>query len=230
MLIAALCALATGVAFAQANQTTVGVGTDLIGTDDGAGNGAILYARFECCGVEYTIVSDDLWEVGDVTCISPAEEVVQTVANAFTIENTGGVAIDLGFEITDQDDAGGPWTMTGVAIGTAETGINQYTLALLVADNTSAGPVAGDFGAEDILTVDETGGAVADFYLDALGQFDGAPTSYVHAGADLNLWACPNVTDDQVYVFLYFQMSSAGASDASPHRVVLGVGGKITGT
>ena len=232
MLIAALFALVTGVVFAQANQTTVAVGTDLSGSDDGAADGAILYARFEVCGVAFDIVSDDLWEVGDVTCIMPSEVVVQSLANSFTIENTGGVAIDLGFEITDQDDAGGPWTMTGAVIGTPPAAIDQYTLALVVGDNSGAGATAASFGNEDILTVDETGGAVADFYLDAAGQFvPVAPaTPYAHAGADLNLWAGPNPTDDQVWVYLYFQMGSAGSSDAAPHRVVLGVGGKITGT
>jgi len=234
LLIGAVFALAAGVAFGQASQELVTVGTDLTGTDDGTTDGAILYASFSVCGVSYTIITDDEWAVGAHTtggvCISPGEEVIQDAANNFTIENTGGVAIDLGFEINDQDDLD-DWTMTGTIIGTAPATIDQYTLALLVMDPGSGPPAATEFGAEDILQVDEAAlpNPVGRFYDITNGYFRPATAGRYHneGSSGLNLWAGPG-TDDKVDVHLYFQMGSAGASDTAVHTVTINVGGQVT--
>ncbi|RKZ28466.1 hypothetical protein DRQ36_10415 [bacterium] len=236
LLIAAVFALAAGAAFGVASQNLIASGAaDLTGTDDGTTDGAILYASFQVCGVSYQITTNDEWQVGQSgiagECVMPSEVVIQNATNNFSIQNTGGLAIDLGFEITDQDDAD-LWTMTGAAIGTAPAVIDQYTLALIVCNPGAVDPVAGDFGNEDILVVDETDIVIANFYDASAGDFQPAASAvavYAHEGTNsLNLWAGPDGTDDIVDVHLYFQMSSAGASDAAVHTATIGVGGRIT--
>ena len=143
----------------------------------------------------------------------------------YTIQNTGGISIDMGFWLSDEDDID-IWTHTEGAWG-APAVIDQYVLGLIItATSVSPGDVTtGDYGVEDIL-----GEAAMEYYL-AAGRFQtGVPLEvYTHeGGTGLNLWAGPAGADDTVEAWFRFVMSSAGSSDDLEHKATITVGAQVT--
>jgi len=251
LLFVALFALAAGSVYALATSgglvdanTYLGVTTDKYG--DGLENAvgpvalpdrddaAFIYADYWLLPMEFFVASDDCWLITD---IEPGDRLDQPIAHAFDIENTGGVAIDLGFFVLDEDvnpngSCTTPWDL--VADGTAAAA-DQYELSLCVtADNNVTAPTyaGGDFAAGDL-----AGTATGDWYQ---GVGAGAERycpdaasgvseySEVTANFNLNLWAGDDPSgapdEDNLSVHLTFYMSPGGSTTMTVNAADAGVG------
>jgi len=196
----------------------------------GARDSAFVYAKFAIAGVAFAIVSQDVWFCSSIV---PDEDIIET--SPMYVLNTGGVAIDLGALVVDEDinsvgDVDNDWVFDDAASfdalpATAPNLPNHYLLAMVFGDNVTASMAATDILDNDVLG---KGAMSDDVEWYASGTFlDPLVGSYAHEGTtSLNLWAGPNdgnttyneATDEDV-VTLWFRvlMSSAGAGDTDDH-------------
>jgi len=223
VLLVALFALMAGVALAaEANykcySTDVGaLTTDTLGGQtDGT---AFIYARFSVAGLYFQVQDEDVWAC---SAMVPADSVVSD--NGIEIENTGGVACDLAFHVSNEDvneSAHTAWTLHDAWECPAD--IDKYTLGLVVTDSTSSSDFAADdyteFGSEDMLT------GTAQWYL-AAGQHRPLSEIYADEGAtSLKLKAGP-ATEDEILVWFFVIMSEEGASNTDIHTAQITVTGR----
>jgi len=201
---------------------------------------AFIYAKFAIAGVAFAIVSEDVWMCSSLV---PSETAVET--SPMLILNTGGVAIDLGAIVVDEDiydgvapspnewvfDEGGSWAVDPAVP-------DHYILGLVIGDNVTASMATTDFGDDDILDSDDEDPLGAPTMYATGSYMEPAVGAYPHAGAlSLNLWAGPNDGDlvyneaaDEDVVSLWFRvlMSAAGAGDTGKHAAQVKLAAQIS--
>lgn len=184
---------------------------------------AFIYAKFHVAGVAFAIISADVWAC---SAIVPGDNFVQTTA-PIKYENTGGVALDFGFRIIDEDFLDGrtaplhnwyqrnTWTDANV-VGTAALPDN-YVLGIVIVDDAVTSVNLADFADNDVLTTTLT-------YYTTAGQFKATTAgAYSWEGpTSLRLRAGP-AGEDIVNTFFRFRMSDAGALDIREHAARIGV-------
>jgi hypothetical protein len=175
----------------------------------------------------------------------PSEDVIETTP--MRIMNTGGVAIDLGAKVVDEDifDGVAPspnqWIFDEAAgVYTPPVLPDHYILGLVIGDVMTASMATSDILVNDILTsADETPTSDVTWYLTTGGGYlDPLVGFYEHRGAtSLNLWAGPNDGDlvyneaaDEDIVTLWFRvvLSAAGAGDTGPHAAQVKLAARIS--
>ena len=248
MLVAlAVMALAVGAfGYTQSMGTAGEVGTaadftyssDLTG--EGTANEAYVYAQFEMTGISFQVIdapdcgvdadptgSDDVWVI---TAVGSNDDISQSVA-PFHVENTGGLAIDLGMwvsdiSITDGDD----WEYVTATEDILSRSLNKYRLFGVFAH--------GDWDVSTETAVDAELAATGNNWITTSLSWYGAskyhPTSEeVYAGKD-NLVlpaACGTgaYSDLVDYCELRLRLNvGEGASDAESHAAQITLVSRIT--
>ncbi len=216
-LMLAIMALATGAFAAWTQGTATSASPDRVG-ETGAET-ATIYAQFTILGPEFTINDDtgfDTWTAVDVV---PGEAEWQ--ATPFDIENTGGVTLDLGLLVADDDaltlavagDYDAAWT----------TAPNNLRMWAVFGTNASTTPA----------TADVAGGMATANGLTA-ANIDASSSAYAHptapygsAGtAGLNLSA--SGANDDCNLFLGMQCDNAGWLETDPQTIEITLTGSIS--
>jgi len=183
---------------------------------------AVIYAKFTIIGIlEFKITGPDVWAVYG---LSLGEVVTQN--EPIVIENSGGVVLDFGFYISDEDiitiPGSVPWESLDSWMPTNTP--SRYTLGLIICDGSvTSGPGMGEFANDDILEPDSL------TWYTTSGQFRpfSAALVYAHEGVtSLGILSADGM--DKVHSFFRLQISRAGSEDDYPHAAQITITGRIS--
>ena len=133
----AVCALGYTQSMGTADGATI-IGKTSVLVGDGIGTEAYVYAKFAMTGISFQIIdapdcgvdesptgSKDVWIL---TAIGSNADISQLVA-PFNIENTGGIAIDLGMWVSDVSiTSGDDWAYVTATEDIASASLNEFRL------------------------------------------------------------------------------------------------------
>lgn len=230
LLLIAIMALATG-AFAAWTSTEEMRDTTL--TDDLIGGigttDATIYAKFKILGPEFTINSggsNDMWAVegflpGDYGWAS----------DPFTIENTGGVTLNLGLLATDM--AGGTVTHVDAAYASGWAGtVNTYKIFSVIYRSGGTPPAMDGTDATALNCLNFTGADEGWYNNSGAAYMVPSSSEYWHAtGHTLNLWAADaggGSNDDECDLYLGAQIPFEGWTVFTDQLVTISVYGDLT--
>jgi len=187
---------------------------------------ATIYAFFTILGPEFTI-NASTWDCWELTDFLPGDWGIQTAP--FSIENTGGVTLDLGFSSARSGAAVTP-VDANYAAAWAGT-VNTYKLWNVMVSGATAGatmPAVADLVSDNCMNTTGT----VQWYGDANYLEPIAATPYPHAtGTSLNFYAADvtgTTNDDEVLCYLAAQIPFAGWTEFTRHVVTVTVYGAIS--
>jgi len=228
--------LATGGALATATSgglvdaaTHLGITTDKEGeglaTTGPGDNAAFIYVDFWLAGnLSFKITGADVWFLSN---LAPGEDATQD--SPIVIENVGGILLDVGFGISNEDIIAviNPWKQD-TASWAAPTSPGEYTLGLIACDNDVVlGPDSTDeWQNEDILPIYP----LIKWY-DTAGTRTMGPTTdslkYAYEGST-SLALRTGAPDNTVHMFFRMVMSTAGSFDTGEHAAQIIVIGRAS--